>query len=472
MKRKFAAVLAILLALLMVLAVIAPYIVRGETVGASQAPENTAAPLSMPASVLGDDASDEKRDFQAEIKALEAEIKKLKNERTTLYNNYAKLVAQSQAKEKEINALLDEMASIGRQIEKLETEITKQEGIIEGLNQEIRMKEREIADQEEKLAKAEANAKEYSDYLSYRLKMMYEQPEQSTLELLLSSKTLADFFCRVENMQQVYEYDKRCVAELRAIRDEIAELIRAIEAAKAALETERASYEEECRKLEAQKSEQTKLLDRKSAREAELEAELSVLVSKSNTQASGVDAKDAEIKALEKKLAKVKEEYEEFRRKQEEKVIAQAVASHPKLAGMRFFWPLWVERYTYVGEGWGYHYHPITGKYTKHYGIDIPAPRGTAIHACEAGTVVAAYTSGWNSGYGNLIIIQHQNGVQTWYGHCDTVKVRVGQTVERGDIIGLVGTTGNSTGYHLHLELIISGTDVDPEKYIGKVFPK
>lgn len=471
MKRKFAAALAIILVILMVLAVIAPYIVRGEVSGASQ---ETEAPVSLDPEIetyLADNSNGD-RDFQAEIKDLEAQIKKLKSERSSLYTQYVQLVSQISGKEKEINVLVEEMNTLGVKIETLQSEIDKQQAIIDNLTKEIHLKELEITEREEELAKAQANAQEYTDYLSYRLKQMYEQQEKSTLELLLSSKDLGDFFCRVEYVQQVYKYDKKCVAELRKIRDEIADILKIIENVKAALEQERAVYEEQRTKLEENKRAQTNLLEQKSAREMKLEGELTLLVSKSQIQSTDVDAKDEEIQKLEKKLARVKEEYEEFRREQEAKVVQQAVNSHPKLAGMTFFWPLWNQNYTYVGEGWGYHYHPITGLYVKHYGIDIPAPKNTPIHACEAGTVVAAYTSGWNSGYGNLIIIQHQNGVQTWYGHCESVKVRVGQTVERGDIIGYVGTTGNSTGYHLHLELIISGTDVDPEKYIGKVFPK
>lgn len=111
----------------------------------------------------------------------------------------------------------------------------------------------------------------------------------------------------------------------------------------------------------------------------------------------------------------------------------------------------------------------ITSRYgtrwgRMHKGLDIGAPRGTAIKAAASGTVVTSSKS--NTGYGNMIVISHGNGVETAYGHCDKLYVKVGQKVSQGEVIGTVGNTGRSTGNHLHLEIRINGVAQNPQNYL------
>lgn len=118
--------------------------------------------------------------------------------------------------------------------------------------------------------------------------------------------------------------------------------------------------------------------------------------------------------------------------------------------------------------------HPVSGVVTSrfgarwgtsHKGLDIGAPQGTAIKAAAGGTVtVAAY--GYNGGYGNYVIISHGNGIQTLYGHCTELKVNVGDKVSQGQLIATVGSTGNSTGNHLHLEIRVNGVAQNPQNYL------
>ena len=100
---------------------------------------------------------------------------------------------------------------------------------------------------------------------------------------------------------------------------------------------------------------------------------------------------------------------------------------------------------------------------STHTGLDIACPTGTPIKVTAEGTVTFAE---YNGSYGNLIKVDHGNGVETWYAHCSKLIAKVGQTVKAGDIIALVGSTGNSTGSHLHLEVRINGTHVNPQNYI------
>jgi murein DD-endopeptidase MepM/ murein hydrolase activator NlpD len=111
----------------------------------------------------------------------------------------------------------------------------------------------------------------------------------------------------------------------------------------------------------------------------------------------------------------------------------------------------------------GYRIHPIYGDRRLHTGVDFDASEGTPIHAAESGTVVSA---GWMGGYGNATIIDHGNGLATLYAHQSAILVSGGQHVTRGQVIGRVGCTGACTGPHLHFEVRVNGTPVDPMPYL------
>ncbi len=115
---------------------------------------------------------------------------------------------------------------------------------------------------------------------------------------------------------------------------------------------------------------------------------------------------------------------------------------------------------------YGYRTHPITGKYTMHNGIDIAAETGTEIYASLDGAVTSA---GYSDSYGYYIIVEHSKNVETLYAHCSKLKVKKGDKVQKGDIIGLVGSTGWSTGPHLHFEIRVGGYRIDPEWMLGSV---
>ena len=116
-----------------------------------------------------------------------------------------------------------------------------------------------------------------------------------------------------------------------------------------------------------------------------------------------------------------------------------------------------------VTSGFGSRVHPISGRVRMHTGVDFGASTGTPILAADSGVVVSA---GWRNGYGNTVLIDHGNGLATLYGHQSRLAVRAGQSVAQGDVIGYVGSTGNSTGPHLHFEVRKGGTPVNPMSYL------
>jgi murein DD-endopeptidase MepM/ murein hydrolase activator NlpD len=132
------------------------------------------------------------------------------------------------------------------------------------------------------------------------------------------------------------------------------------------------------------------------------------------------------------------------------------------LAATPSIWPI----NGWITSGFGKRASPLTGEPGRHYGVDIANVVGTPIHATADGLIVYA---GWQNGYGRVVVIEHGYGFSTRYGHCSSVDVKVGDEVKRGQIISYVGSSGRSTGSHLHYEVRIHGIPVDPEKYLPEV---
>ena len=147
-----------------------------------------------------------------------------------------------------------------------------------------------------------------------------------------------------------------------------------------------------------------------------------------------------------------------------EKTIEEEVKSKLKSEDIEFITGIWpLNDYKNISSGYGYRIHPIFNTKKMHTGIDIPAPTGTPAVAIDSGKVIFSGTKG---GYGNTVMIQHDDGKVTLYGHNSKLAVSVGQRVEKGQVVSKIGSTGNSTGPHLHFEVRINGKHVNPVPYI------
>ncbi len=355
---------------------------------------------------------------QAEIDAMKEEANSLKQQQEEIQDQLDSLAADRENAmarktllEQQINATRAEINTIAAQIAKYD---------------EL------IAQKQTELDEAEAEEQAQYELFCERVRYMEEQGEVSYWSILFSSKDFADLLDNAMMVEEIMDYDNQVMDQLIALREQIEQDKAELETARQEQQDAKAEQEAAQANLQAQESEVDALLSQISNQEDELEAREAQLRAAS-------DAATAEIAAAERELA------------------AQ-IANVPSESG--FLWPL-PGRYN-LSSLFGSRKHPITGKANNHTGIDIPASSGTSILAAKSGVVT---TSTYNNSYGNYVVVSHSDGTSTLYAHMVRRNCSKGDTVSQGQVIGYVGTTGSSTGNHLHFEVRVNGSRVDPINY-------
>ncbi len=326
--------------------------------------------------------------------------------------------------EKRKDNALAEYTSIDSQINDTELEITTLETQIEQTKSDITLKEAE-------LAQAEVDYASYEELFLDRARVMYESSEIKYLEILFSATDFSDFLTKLDMISQIVQYDRSILTKLEETREKI-------ETAKEDLENILARQEENMKTLEDKKLSLDVILEEK--RLLLEEAEKDVETYKAIFEAA---------EAAEQKLI-------------EENKKAISYEGNPiDYNGGPFAWP--VPGVTRITSKYGNRIHPVYKTPKFHSGIDIGAGYGLNIVAAADGVVTLATTNG---GYGQCIIINHGSGITTLYGHCSTLLVSSGDQVTKGQVIAKVGSTGVSTGPHLHFEVRINGSTTDPMGYV------
>lgn len=317
------------------------------------------------------------------------------------------------------------------QLSDLESKISALEAEIAQLDADLTQAEADLARQEEELKVLEDNLKESQGSMQERVKSIYINGDISYLDVIFNASTVDEFLSNFVFFEKIVEQDKETISTIQ--------------------ENKRLA-KEKLDELQATKSKIESLMDNKEAQEAEYGSEK--------------EEKDAVISALEEQSDALEDALAEFEAMSNQ--IAQKIAdaqqsgNSPVYTGNgEFGWP--VPGYSSVSSPFGGRTHPITGKYSYHTGIDIPAPSGSSVVAAEDGTVIFV---GSLSVYGNAILINHGGGYSTFYAHLSGFSVSNGATVSRGQRIGSVGSTGWSTGPHLHFEIRINGTPQNPLNYV------
>ena len=341
------------------------------------------------------------------------------------------------AAQAELDRIEKELSSIKNTIKKQEKEkknaqtqanLVKQQ--INSLTMQIAEKTTNLTAKQEELDQKKLDIQRTDDLFKSRLKAMYIQRSGSMIATVLAVDTFSEVMTAANTLQSISQAD---TALLKRLNEE-----------KAEIEKVEAEIKAEIESLEASKKQQE-----------EKQTELAGLLKKVNSQLS---TSEAEKTAAEAAYAEAKAT--------RDAAAAELESEFKQNGGLDGYvggtwkWPVPTNRY--VSSHYGY--RNIFGYREFHTGIDIPAPGGTPIIASNSGVVTTArYAS---TGYGNRIIVDHGGGYKTLYAHCQSLNVTVGQYVSQGDVIGFVGTTGMSTGNHLHFEIRVNDATVNPYPYI------
>jgi murein DD-endopeptidase MepM/ murein hydrolase activator NlpD len=345
-------------------------------------------------------------DLQNKQASIQSQILEYRNEANALKNEKNSMQADIDSLQLEINALNLELQNY---------ELQKQE-----LNMKINLKEEEII-------KLNKEIEENNKLLGERLRAMYKSGTSGYIELILNAENLTDAMTRVDMVQLIVESD--------------VELLKSIEEQKKKVEEVKLSLENE--KLEL----------------ADVIKELS---DKKESVETASKAKDDYISSLEQDIKSLEllMAAEEAQSSQIERDIL-SLQGAGEFSGGGMSWPL--PGYSRISSYFGGRADPITGAWSNHRGIDIPGPYGQPIVSSNDGIVIF---SGYHWSYGNYVIIDHGGGISTLYSHASKLLVGKGQAVSKGETIALVGSTGYSTGNHVHFEYRINGVPQNPLNYV------
>lgn len=384
--------------------------------------------LSLTISILPTSAS---AVTQAEIDSLKSQRSELKSQQSSIQSTINSLKGQQNA-QLELKQALDEKNAITQQ------QIVNTNEQIELHNQLIEQKTAEVE-------QAQKDADEQLEKYKVRVRAMEESGKYNYFEVLFGANSIAEFLSLIDDIGDIMQSDKdlensyrESVKKLKAVKEE---------------------YETAKEELEANKAELVALEKQQKADMAAADAALTAIASSISANSASLSSLSSQEAALQAQIdAKIKE----LNAQQQPKPDNGGNNGGGSTVGTgNLVWPSYC---TYITSRQGPRIHPITGEYKNHGGVDVGASYGSAIYAADSGTVVSS-SDGWNGGWGNYVMINHGNGMQTLYAHMSSRAVSVGQTVSRGQTIGYVGSSGMSTGAHLHFEMYINGARVDPQKY-------
>ena len=405
-----------------------------------------------------------------------ASIQEMENKKASTIKSAQELKNQINSLESEKKALSTEVDSLNVQIANLEAQINELKLQIAKLESDIIKTEEEIIELEDNIGK---NQKEFED----RVGIMYMSSNVGYLDILFAAKDVDDLLSKTSTMKFITEHDKEVINELKNDKLVIDAKKAELKGQKLSLEISKATLDEKNSELYSAKESKLSLIADATKKQELTQEELSSLESQIQSLEKSIsDEKAAEAKRAEEKAAR---EAEARKAEEAAKKAAQEAANKKNyssnsssnvstqsnstssstnistnLGSGTLGWPVPSTRR--ISSGYGY--RNIFGYQEFHMGIDIPAPLGTPIASADEGTVIF---SGYSGSYGNLMKVQHSSGVVTYYAHLSSFVASTGQKVAKGQTIAKMGSTGNSTGSHLHFEVRINGSHTNPLNYVN-----
>lgn len=386
-----------------------------------------AAVLLVPLPVVV--APDAKAVTQAEIDSLKANAGDLDRQK-------AELQKQLKAISADKNKAMDQKQLLEQQIDVIQSEIGN-------INQQITKYDELITQAQTGIAQTEQEEAQLYQLFCQRVRYMEEEGDVNYWAILFNAASFSDLLDRFIMVDEIMEYDNAVMDSLIATRKQLQE-------SKAQMETAR-------KEQQAAKDRQVTARKELESRESEVDK----LITQINKEKKAVEHEVKELEALAKQMDA------EIAKKQKE-LAAQLAAQGKKITSEKGYkWPL--TDYTNLSSLYAGRIDPFTGKKATHSGIDVPAPKGVKILSAKSGVVLtSAYNKG---GYGNYVVVDHGNGNTTLYAHMSSRSVKAGDVVKQGQVLGLVGTTGRSTGNHLHYEIRENNVRIDPvTRYSGLTY--
>lgn len=323
----------------------------------------------------------------------------------------------------------EEQEELDVKIKNLDSQIKEIEANIKNTEEKIKSLNLETENTKKEIENLTSTIKENEELLGQRLKVIDNNYSMGYIKVILSSKSLSEFFNNMFMVKEVIEQDRELLTQLENDKNIVEKKKLELDDKIKEQELLKISLESDNKKIEEDRAEVKKLKLELEKEEDNLENEISKIIAKeqasiqSSNNSSGGSSSNA--------------------------VITNGS------------WP--VPGYRSVSSAYGYRIHPVLGIKKFHTGIDIPAPKGTPVTSFDDGTVIY---SGVQGSYGNTVMVKHSNGVVTLYAHNSALTVSVGQKVKKGQVIAKIGTTGRSTGNHLHFEVRVNGQHTNPMNYL------
>ena len=355
-----------------------------------------------------------------------------------LKKDAAELNTRKKELEQQLDALADDKAEILARRKLLDQQVANTSAQIQNVEAQIAEYSALITQTEEELAEAERQEAEQYDLFCQRVRAMEEQGTVDYWSVLFRATSFSDLLGRLDIVNEIMEYDQRVIDDLKKQQEEIA-------ARKADLETQKADSEAAKATLLSQKTE----MDEQRSAANELVKQLQADTDEARAEMAAVAAEEEALLAQAVRLSR-------------EVAAQQAAAGQPSSAALGgYIWPVTSRRIT---SQFGPRNTGIKGASTNHKGVDIGGVGyNSEVRAAKAGTVII---SSYSSSYGNYVSISHGSGNTTVYAHLSSRKVSVGQRVDQGQLIGITGSTGISSGPHLHFEIMENGARINPLKYL------
>lgn len=355
--------------------------------------------------------------------------------------------AERKSAQQRLDSLKADKADLEKYVQELDRNVLEVEEMIQSLEDSMLDKQAEIRVVQEELAVYRKDQENQQEAMKLRIQFMYENNQTQYLEFLFQSKSLVDFLKRSEYISEMIRYDREQLEEYRKTCQDVVDtetrLLAEYDELEALKEVNEASLQDLEQLMAVKNQEIKEFTDRINSAQKEV-----------NEYTSSLKAQEDLIKEIE---AEIRRQEEEAKKKEEQ----DRVNANSGSIGVSFIWP--IPDSTRITSKFGPRKAPVAGASSEHKGIDVGAPKGTPIIAAAGGTVVI---STYNYSAGNYVMINHGNGVYTVYMHASKLLVNVGDKVKQGQKIALVGTTGYSTGNHLHFGIRINGTYYDPLKYV------